>query len=278
MSVFGFIENFFFISLALVFVLVLFLVYHFKNRISVAEKKSESMYGLLTAVVKEIKTLRGMFGLGVTAKDEPVKPLIEEPVKQLVEEPKINNNFATFVKNEPREVITLEFSAEDKIVVSDVGSDEDESSDDESELSEDSESESESDSDNEKEDGDLPKHLEQTDTLDIIDVSLESIIQEINSVGTESEEVVQEVNTVGAESEEVVVQEINFDTPLVEPETTPVGDSAVVFTSQRPSVEQLRKMNINQLKTIASQFGISTDTSKMKKHELISLIREDTDA
>jgi hypothetical protein len=64
MSVFGFIENFFFISLALVFGLVILLVYHFKSRITVAEKKSESMYGLLTAVVKEIKTLRGMFGLG----------------------------------------------------------------------------------------------------------------------------------------------------------------------------------------------------------------------
>jgi hypothetical protein len=32
-------------------------------------------------------------------------------------------------------------------------------------------------------------------------------------------------------------------------------------------------MNINQLKTIASQHGISTDMSKMKKHELIYLIR-----
>jgi cbb3-type cytochrome oxidase subunit 3 len=74
MSVFGFIENFFFISLALVFVLVLLLVYHFKNRITVAEKKSESMYGLLTAVVKEIKTLRGMFGLGGNENPPTIEP------------------------------------------------------------------------------------------------------------------------------------------------------------------------------------------------------------
>ena len=40
------------------------------------------------------------------------------------------------------------------------------------------------------------------------------------------------------------------------------------------SVEQLRKMNINQLKTIALQLGITADISKLKKPELISLIRE----
>jgi hypothetical protein len=43
--------------------------------------------------------------------------------------------------------------------------------------------------------------------------------------------------------------------------------------ANKPSIDQLRKMNINQLKTIASQLGISTDISKMKKPELISLIR-----
>jgi hypothetical protein len=43
-------------------------------------------------------------------------------------------------------------------------------------------------------------------------------------------------------------------------------------------MEQLRKMNINQLKTIAIQLGITTDISKLKKPELISLIREKENA
>jgi hypothetical protein len=51
------------------------------------------------------------------------------------------------------------------------------------------------------------------------------------------------------------------------------GSKSEIFT-QRPPIDQLRKMNINQLKTIAIQHGITADTSKMKKHELISLINE----
>jgi hypothetical protein len=42
----------------------------------------------------------------------------------------------------------------------------------------------------------------------------------------------------------------------------------------KPTNEQLRKMNINQLKSIASQLGITEDVSKMKKPELISLIQQ----
>ena len=151
MVAFGFIENFFFISLVLVFVLVLLLVYHFKNRITVAEKKSDSMYGLLTAVVKEIKTLRGMFGLGGGGKEQET-PSIElksktTPEVNISASSEVSNTFASFVEKtnsgsnviEPREVITLEFAASDnKIVVSDVDDsdyDDDYDSDDDSSLS-----------------------------------------------------------------------------------------------------------------------------------------------
>jgi hypothetical protein len=118
---------------------VLLLVYHFKNRITVAEKKSDSMYGLLTAVVKEIKTLRGMFGLGGQVEsdtsnrreviDASLTPVVSNELKSKTN-PEVNvstssssnNNFAAFVEKTSgiqREVITLDFAAADnKIVVS----------------------------------------------------------------------------------------------------------------------------------------------------------------
>jgi hypothetical protein len=148
MGVFGFIENFFFISLVLVFVLVLLLVYHFKNRITIAEKKSESMYGLLTAVVKEIKSLRGMFGLV----NEQTNPTLPQPsnfeVKSKTEPEVIIETVSESTQNvnmQKKEVITLDFSAsENKIVVSD---------DSDDDLSDDSDSENEqSDSDSDKDD------------------------------------------------------------------------------------------------------------------------------
>ena len=185
MSVFGFIENFFFISLALVFVLVLLLVYHFKNRITIAEKKSESMYGLLTAVVKEIKTLRGMFGLGVVETPSPTSetvnsqqfevqskttPEILSPLEDSEVVPISNNagsigndnTHASGMQNGkeevpvtvpvPVEVINLDFSKPDnKIVVSDAedSDEEEDESDDESSISdEEDDDDSESDDDN----------------------------------------------------------------------------------------------------------------------------------
>jgi hypothetical protein len=58
MAIFNFLENFFFISLAITFGLLLLLVYHFKERMSIVEKKSDTLNEVLTHVVKELKTMR----------------------------------------------------------------------------------------------------------------------------------------------------------------------------------------------------------------------------
>jgi hypothetical protein len=160
MSVFGFIENFFFISLVLVFILVVLLVYHFKNRITIAEKKSDSMYGLLTAIVKEIKTLRGRFGLGGTEESTVQQQISVETKSKTTPEvnitisepsPPQNNTFADFKST--KEVITFEISAsENKIVVSDCEGD--------------SESEQESDIDSVSDDSDSDSDLESDSELD----------------------------------------------------------------------------------------------------------------
>jgi hypothetical protein len=293
MVTFGFIENLFFISLALVFVLVLLLVYHFKNRITVAEKKSDSMYGLLTAVVKEIKTLRGMFGLG--GGQEPETPKIELKSKTTPEvdvsaSSEVSNTFAAFVEKtsgvsnviEPREVITLEFAASDnKIVVSDV--------DDSDYDSNDSDDDSLSDIEEDDPKDDI---LEMQEEIDEMQPLLESNDDENLAL-----EQVQEIDISNILS---VVNTDEIEVDLVEPkpeEEDPIASHHSPLNSCEqsspelvqtltashpefftPSIEQLRKMNINQLKTIASQLGISTDISKMKKPELISLIRGGLDS
>jgi len=282
MIAFGFIENFFFISLALVFVLVLLLVYHFKNRITVAEKKSDSMYGLLTAVVKEIKTLRGMFGLGGPVTSPEKEPQSIElkskttPEVNVSASSEVSNSFASFVEKtsagstsnviEPREVITLEFAASDnKIVVSDVDDSDD---DDEQSISDDDSDDESIVSDKEEED---PKG-------DILEVQVQEIdelqlSQESNNVENLPLEQVQEIDISNILS---VVNTDEIEVDLVGTRTE--VDQTVASPPSIPSIEQLRKMNINQLKTIASQLGISTDISKMKKPELISLIRGGNDA
>lgn len=262
MVTFGFIENFFFISLALVFVLVLLLVYHFKNRITVAEKKSESMYGLLTAVVKEIKTLRGMFGLGGSV--APVDVQFEARSKLTPEVPN-----AVMAPTEVKEVINFEFSATDnKIVVSDESESE---SDSESDSESEQEHESDSDSDSEEEDiisVDVIPHEHHTihsleeDGIEVVDIQSQSL--------SEYPVTQQTIDEVDFENMTMTPDDVKQEESL---ETDPLTSQQSEQKKETYTIENLRKMNINQLKNIAFQNGISSDISKLKKPELIALIQ-----
>jgi hypothetical protein len=287
MGFFGFIENFFFISLALVFALVLLLVYHFKNRIAVAEKKSESMYGLLTAVVKEIKSLRGMFGLGSSEKpSEDIQTEITqsnsmEPTNtpSAVQESKTPSPLANL--KVPADVIHLDFSASecDKIVVSDGGEDdsssedeEDEESDDEEDADEkeeeqskvsdiDGEESTEEDEDEDEDESDADEKDEEP-SLQLLDISAVIQLDLDNPVLDISEFAIEEPVSLNETSQEIIAEVVQ---PVFEEKKT---------TLSLPSIEQLRKMNINQLKTVASQLGLTADMSKMKKNELITIIQD----
>jgi hypothetical protein len=59
MSAFGMIESFFFLSLGVVFVLLMLLVYHFKQRITTIEQKSDTMFDIVQNLAKELTTLKG---------------------------------------------------------------------------------------------------------------------------------------------------------------------------------------------------------------------------
>lgn len=51
-------ESAFFVSLAITFVLVIMLVYHFKERLVSLEKKNDTMFQILNRVVKELKAMQ----------------------------------------------------------------------------------------------------------------------------------------------------------------------------------------------------------------------------
>ena len=293
MGIFSFIENFFFISLVLVFFLVVLLVYHFKNRIVVAEKKSESMYGLLTAVVKEIKILRGMFGLGVEAPVVCLKPKSEPEV--IEREPVISQP----VLSEPKEVITFELAPlreENKIVVSDMDDSDDSDEEDDNETSSyDSSSDSDESDDaevmsldgvDEVPDNEVPDNEVYDMTPEVVQDMTPEVVPEVvvPEAGvfnefteppsymvendTSSVDLVGNVHSIEIiESARTLISDRDEDAEVV----AVVDESNIKFTS--PSVEQLRKMNINQLKTIAAQHGISSDMSRLKKNDLITLIQ-----
>lgn len=182
MAFFDFIENFFFISLGITFALVLLLVYHFKQRISSMERKGDTMYELITNIVKEMRFMKtscydSIFAstassasespstgdippssspeiLGVANGSEPSKPSAC-PFSTL---PSSFSVSATSPSSANIQIVLNETNSagkpEGKIVVSDDSSDDDSSDDDASTISEmevNSESDEEYESDYEPE-------------------------------------------------------------------------------------------------------------------------------
>lgn len=71
-------ESFFLLSLGVTFVLLVLLVFHFRNRISSLEQKAETMFSLLNNVVTELNNMRG----GV---HPPMVHMSEQPIQSKIE-------------------------------------------------------------------------------------------------------------------------------------------------------------------------------------------------
>jgi cobalamin biosynthesis protein CobT len=270
MGVFGFIENFFFISLGIAFALVLLLVYHFKNRMSVAEKKSETMYGLLASVVREIKSLRSMF---LPSSAAPQKEASLEKDEQLKGITKKSDPEVQVSVGPESEVITVNLVSSPtnvKIVVSDEEDDDEDEEDEESDVSDKEEDAEDDDEGSEPEESDKESGNESESESD----SEEEEELRVEDLG--SEIILDSVVPVN-EPEEPTTVDLSFasEEPLesfIPAEKVEVAEDKLENPKQTHSVDQLKKMNINQLKTIAIQSGITVDTSKLKKHDLITLI------
>ena len=71
MGFFDLLESFFFVSLAITFVLIVMLVYHFKERLVGLEKKNDTMFHILNNMIKELKSLQESRPEVITRSDPP---------------------------------------------------------------------------------------------------------------------------------------------------------------------------------------------------------------
>jgi hypothetical protein len=125
---------------------------------------------------------------------------------------------------------------------------------------------------------DIPLHAEEIHaeeiTMEAEDLDIPDVVPDAGEVPAEP--VVEAME--GAENNQPLLHEgeafvINASTEA----DPPVSDVAAESVAPQPTAspytaDQLKKMNINQLKTMALQQGVCTDTSKIKKNELIQLL------
>ncbi len=241
-------ESVFFITLGISCVLLMMLIYHFKQRISKLESNNETMFEIINNMVQELSAIKTNFQSQVM-QSQVMQSQFSYPSNQY---DKINvdigedNNMTILKQSGTIEEYNTDVESEDES--------EDES-DDESDAESDDESDDESDNESEQEGSDDKVKLISIDVANIDEsVDVESLSEE----NEESSEMV-EINDI----DNIQVNKIDNNEHLEETEDT---DSMI------NKKEVYKRMNVTSLKALVVEKGLHSDPHKMKKAELIDLL------
>lgn len=248
MGLFSFVETFFFVSLGITFILILLLVYHFRQRFISLEQKCDTMFELINNIVTELNNeRRSTHGFGVTS-----PPVLFYP--------------------EPDGQTAVGGQAEKSEPFTDMDEDSDEDSDEEGEDSDDEYSDDDEDAEDEdSEDEGEYSHIhitpmDETDNnsvkvilLDQVEELTELPVDEMDD--SDSDDSDKPIDL--AVSEPIVVEKLDMQ----HLEQVPAESHA-----EKAANEVYNKMSMQALKTLAITKGLSSDPSKMKKAELIKLL------
>jgi hypothetical protein len=244
-------ETFFFISLGITFVLILLLVYHFKQRLSAIEQKSDTMFDIINNVVQEITSVKTFVVANMT--QNTVSSFIPASVYESQNNNGIFSQNQYFSQNEQDDVKSDEDSD-----VSDEESEGEEESDEEADEEVESDDERILVSDNESETNvkivNIPTSLNEIDDVsDNHDLELDNAVESMDLVESLPELI----------EDPVVVHKL--ESSLEEP-VNQQEKSGIL------SVALYGKLTTGELKKLVIAKGLATDVSKMKKNHLVQLL------
>jgi hypothetical protein len=217
-------DTVFFLSLGIAFVLILLLVYHFKQRLSETETKCSTMFEIINGMASEMNTIKG-----VVSQQQQLLAMRQPPVESIQDLGiPVNQLFSQNSQMQEPPVVHHGQNVLTSIGENDSDDEDEEDSDDEDE--EDSDDEDEEDSDNEPEMEAVKLNIEFDDSDKIV-------------VSDNEEEPIEDVTP---NVEEIVTEEVQ---------------------------EDLHKLTLAKLKTLAVEKGLVENASKMKKSELLDLIQ-----
>jgi len=277
MGLFNFIETFFFISLGITFVLILLLVYHFKQRMSTLEQKGDTMFEIINNIVEELTSIKReilkntfnsktffpqmpSFSLSTLSSEtsEPVVSNLSNPsnisyhkLEPVVEEDNENESES---ESESEGENESESEQDDNDYDSEEGDEGDEGDDD------DSFSDSEEDTDHE-----VNNEPEE-------DVIFDEVLTEVEPENTQEKDADETSKLVMVHLDETVLTDEKHEEPEAEQQEV---EADIVHKFEETGVEDketYRKMTIHQLKVIVLAKGLSTDVGKLKKNELIRIL------
>jgi hypothetical protein len=272
MSFFSLLETLFFISLAITFILIMMLVYHFKGRLVMLEDKCNTMFEIMNSMVKEMKNIKdsvaaqaAMLAAGASVgASVGAASAASIPQESPVRPPGMAFGNGLF----PPELLQIfgsrpnslfnpsRFSREDDDEYdNDVEDEEDDEDDDENNgfkkiVVSDTELDDEDDEDND---------------VKVISVDI--------SEPTESEPLAdleeENLNDIDIDIDE---SEVDVETEIEAERNEPSPSIEIEIGSKE--IPDYKKMDVSYLRTMVITRGLATDTKKMKKQDLIRLLEQ----
>ena len=273
-------ESVFFITLGISCVLLIMLIYHFKQRLNKLEQNGNTMFEIINNLAQEITTVNNNFRAISNVPQTPMQPNITHSKINVSLSDDEDNNLTleeAYIDNEvnSNESCSDEESGsdnDDEESGSDNDDEESGSDDDHHESGSDNDDE-ESGSDNDEENSDndnsdIANILEEEPDVKVVNVNLNDNLDSIetpnNEVETDDGNLEQvELNT--DEIENILVSKLDETNDLEENDnSTPASvNTGAVY----------KKMNVYSLKALVIEKGLSSDPSALKKKELISLLK-----
>ncbi len=257
-------ETLFFISLAVTFVLIIMLVYHFKGRLVILEQKTNTMFEILSSMIKEMKDIRESTA-DLCNKVDTIERVQCEVVKS---EPQTSPAFSPSMPFGgaagglfPPELFRLFQMGGPQSFQENQYDDDDEEEGEEGEFKRIVVSDTELDSDDEDNDD---------DDVRVISVDIEtSVVPELGSLDELKEE------DIVLDDDEPELVEDGDD--VIELDDEPENEADVEGKSSEKSNEDTeqvdyRKLDVSYLRTMVLTRGLATDTKKLKKSDLIRLL------
>jgi len=278
MKLFNMLESVFFVTLGISCVLLMLLIYHFKQRLTKLEQSSETMFELLNNIVSELsgikQTVINEQNPNAAGYSMMMHPTHKIPVT-LSDNESEENSLPELIEN-----IQITKNNDE----GDESEDESEEEDDSDDESEEEEEEEEDDSDDESEHNETHNENEsenksiteeQTGEVKVVTVDIDNSIS--NDVSPDIDNVPEDLTTDSLDEPEV--QPVEIDTEKIEEVhvnkldiTDDLEETASQQTTTSNSVDVYKKMNVPSLKSLVIEKGLSSDPSKMKKNELIALL------
>ena len=240
MGLFNFIETFFFISLGITFILILLLVYHFKQRLSNLEQKNDSMIYIVNNLVKELTTVKQISNMMMCSRPPNIP----------------NHSPSSFLYNN--------FTVKE----------EDEETDDD-EIDDDDETYDSDETDDEEEVKILILDDEIVNHSGVVAEELNSL--HIPLPDEANEKLLVDTVSPCSISDNSSVPELSWnDLALGESQLEqliPITTEGEITSHWGEIDESYKKMSIPELRSIVVSKGLTQDASKMKKTELFKLLQ-----